>query len=79
MSEYTCLVFLLVHDGRLFRCAMKIHNDRITEDMHKYCLEPENKAKFRDMLPSHVPGDIVAVEEIFEVGIVEKTVEKTDD
>ncbi len=65
------LNFLIsITDGKaLYRVALKTSQDMFTGDAAEYCLEPENKAQFKKLLPLHVQtiGEIIEVEEIFEV------------
>ena len=78
MSEWRhFLITVLNKDSlgyRLFRCALAIHCNDLTEGMEKHYMEPENREKFHALLPLHVRecGPIVDIdpEILFEVHIV---------
>ncbi len=69
MSPYRCLLITLSNGAYLLRCALKIHVDRVKDDVLRNPLEPENKEILMTFLPLHVRehGDIVEVDEIFEI------------
>lgn len=71
MSEYICFLITVLYEsqGTLLKCAIKVKHKEISEDMCRFRLEPENRAKFHAMLPLHVRscGPVVDVQEIFEI------------
>ena len=73
MGNSVSWIVTVVHHGRLLKCALKVSRDALSDDVVRYPLETENVAKIRELLPLHVQsaGPIVAVEEIFEVHVVE--------
>lgn len=63
------LLITLTNGKNLMKVAIKILPDTFDEDVINYPLEQENKDKIKNLLPLHCKnfGNIVAVEEIFEI------------
>lgn len=73
MSEYVCfLITILMGKDSLVRCALSVKRDDLPYDCIRYPMEKENKRTLWCLLPLHVRsiGEIVEVQEIFEVHIV---------
>lgn len=71
MSEYVCLLITLFSktDGGLFRVALKIKKDALSPECMDYPLDFPYKQEIHGHLPAHVPGDIVEVQQIFDVEV----------
>jgi hypothetical protein len=69
MNPDTNYLISMTDGFQLFRIALHIKAGTLDGDAEKYCLEPENKAQFKKLLPLHRKnlGEIIEVEEIFEI------------
>ncbi len=69
MSPYICILFTLTDGKCLYRFAVKADSNKLQFDVLRYWSEPEELEALRKLLPLHVSniGNIVAVEEIFEL------------
>ena len=67
MNDDLNVVVTLYSHGTIRRCAINIpHGLNLFHDW-EYFGESEIAAKWKEMLPSHVTGEIVEIQEIFEV------------
>jgi len=69
MSEYVCLLITLFSEGSLFRVALKIEKDALSPECLDYPLDFPYKHEIHRHLPTHVPGNIVEVQQIFDVEV----------
>lgn len=69
MDDKINLLITMTDGVQLFPIALKLTGNTLTEDERTYFLEPENKAKLMSLLPLHCHslGNIVAVEELFQI------------
>ncbi|MCP4761057.1 MAG: hypothetical protein GY870_04695 [archaeon] len=74
MSNEVCVLLTIIYGNDLIRCALKASKEILTDDCIRYYNEPENKAIFEKLLPSHVKscGVIAEVQKIFEVVVYEE-------
>ena len=71
MTPDICILFTMTDGSALYRCAVKIDNNKLPNGFEtvQYWAEEENAEALRKLLPSHVAsiGNVVGVEEIFEL------------
>lgn len=69
MSPDVCFLFTLTNGEEILRVALKIDANKLKGDCFENPMEPENRKQLKELLPLHVKnyGDIVLVEEIFEI------------
>lgn len=73
MSEDECFLITLFYrpEKTLLRCALSVKRGVLSQDCIDYPLEPENRRKYLDLLPSRVRdlGSIVDVSPLFDVHV----------
>jgi hypothetical protein len=78
MNDEVNWLITILYGDQLLRCALKVHRDALIggEDCRLHPMEPENRKHIHALLPLHVRscGPIVAIEELFEIGIVERSI-----
>lgn len=72
-DDINWLVTVLYGDT-LLRCALQVKRNGLSSDCIEYPMEPENRKAIHALLPLHVQscGPVVAVDELFEIHIVDK-------
>ena len=73
MGADICWLVTVLYRDTLLRCALRVRRDALSGDCAEYPMEPENRKVIHALLPLHIQscGPVVAVEELFEVHIVE--------
>ena len=79
---YYLITVLNLNTTSLLRCALKVDQELINYDVHKYPMEKENLEVLARLLPEHVRscGPIVDVDMnlLFEVTVVTSSVKNVD-
>jgi hypothetical protein len=72
-TDISWLVTVLYGDT-ILRCALKVPRASVSSDCAEYPMIPENREAIHALLPLHVKscGPIVAVDELFEVHVVQE-------
>lgn len=64
----------ILYGGKLLMCALQVKIDTLPDDCVEYPMEQKNRKVIHALLPLHVQkcGPIVAVDELFEIHIVNR-------
>jgi hypothetical protein len=74
MDDNICLLITILYEDQLLKCALKVNQKHLTNDVIEYPMVPENREVIHNLLPSHIRlcGPIVDIEFLFEIHIVEE-------
>ena len=72
MSDTINWLITVLYSDTLLRCALQVNPKALPGDCAAYPMEPENRKAIHALLPLHVRtcGPIVAIEELFEIHVV---------